>query len=315
MPPRHQGAGGRVTGGTSVISRQQLIGLVGITLMWGINWPMMKIALREVSPMYFRGVTMGLGAVWLLFYFRFQGLRLWPQTRREWRDIVLLGIPNMFLWHALSILGVMSLPSGRASILGFTMPVWTVVIGVMFMGAQFTPRIIAAVIATLAAIGLLISHEFTALQGQPMGILWMELGALSWAIGTLWMRRISFTMPVQSLTVWMMLISSPMILLVGVSTESWPTWELSPLAWGSLAYAVLINYGFAQIIWFGMARDLPPATSAMSIMAVPVVGTLSASLLIGELPHWQDYAAMVCVVLAIAAVLLPKRVIATVTPS
>lgn len=314
MPPRHQGAGGRVTGGTSVISRQQLIGLVGITLMWGINWPMMKIALREVSPMYFRGVTMGLGAVWLLFYFRFQGLRLWPQTLREWRDIVLLGIPNMFLWHALSIMGVMSLPSGRASILGFTMPVWTVVIGVMFMGAQFTPRIIAAVIATLAAIGLLISHEFTALQGQPMGILWMELGALSWAIGTLWMRRISFTMPVQSLTVWMMLISSPLILLVAAGTETWPTWELSPLAWGSLAYAVLINYGFAQIIWFGMARDLPPATSAMSIMAVPVVGTLSASLLIGELPHWQDYAAMVCVVLAIAAVLLPKRVIATVTP-
>ena len=314
MPPRHQGAGGGVTGGTSVISRQQLIGLVGITLMWGINWPMMKIALREVSPMYFRGVTMGLGAVWLLFYFRFQGLRLWPQTRREWRDIVLLGIPNMFLWHALSILGVMSLPSGRASILGFTMPVWTVVIGVMFMGAQFTPRIIAAVVATLAAIGLLISHEFTVLQGQPMGILWMELGALSWAVGTLWMRRISFTMPVQSLTVWMMLISSPMILLVGASTETWPTWELSPLAWGSLAYAVLINYGFAQIIWFGMARDLPPATSAMSIMAVPVVGTLSASLLLGELPYWQDYAAMVCVVLAIAAVLLPKRVIATVTP-
>ena len=314
MPPCHQGAGGRVTGGTSVISRQQLIGLVGITLMWGINWPMMKIALREVSPMYFRGVTMGLGALWLLFYFRFQGLRLWPANRREWRDIVLLGIPNMFLWHALSILGVMSLPSGRASILGFPMPVWTVVIGVMFMGAQFTPRIVAAVIATLAAIGLLISHEFTALQGRPMGILWMELGALSWAIGTLWMRRISFTMPVQSLTVWMMLISSPLILWVAAGTEPWPTWELSPLAWGSLVYAVLINYGFAQIIWFGMARDLPPATSAMSIMAVPVVGTLSASLLIGELPHWQDYAAMVCVVLAIAAVLLPKRLVATVTP-
>jgi len=160
---------------------------------------------------------------------------------------------------------------------------------------------------------LLISHEFTALQGRPMGVMWMELGALSWAIGTLWMRRISFTMPVQSLTVWMMLISSPMILLVAAGTETWPTWQLSPLAWGSLVYAVVINYGFAQIIWFGMARDLPPATSAMSIMAVPVVGTLSASLLIGELPHWQDYAAMACVVLAIAAVLLPKRSVATVT--
>ena len=314
MPSCYQGAGGGVTGGKSVLSRQQLIALVGITLMWGINWPMMKIAVSEVSPMYFRGLTMGLGALWLLLYFRFQGLRLWPQTLREWRDIVLLGIPNMFLWHALSIMGVMSLPSGRASILGFTMPVWTVVIGVLFMGAKLTPRVAAAVVATLVAIGLLISHEFTALQGRPMGVLWIELGALSWAIGTLWMRRISFTMPVQSLTVWMMLISSPMILLVAAGTETWPTWQLSPLAWGSLVYAVLINYGFAQIIWFGMARDLPPATSAMSIMAVPVVGTLSASLLIGELPHWQDYAAMACVVLAIAAVLLPQRAIATVKP-
>jgi len=264
--------------------------------------------------MYFRGVTMGLGGLWLLLYFRFQGLRLWPQTLREWRDIALLGIPNMFLWHALSIMGVMSLPSGRASILGFTMPVWTVVIGVLFMGAALTPRIVAAALATLAAIALLISHEFTALQGRPMGVLWMELGALSWAIGTLWMRRISFTLPVQSLTVWMMLMSSPLILLVAAGTETWPAWELSPLAWGSLAYAVLINYGFAQIIWFGMARDLPPATSAMSIMAVPVVGTFSASLLIGELPHWQDYAAMACVVLAIAAVLLPQRAVATVKP-
>ena len=78
MPPRHQGAGGGVKGGTSVISRQQLIGLVGITLMWGINWQMMKIALSEVSPMYFRGVTMGLSGLWLLMYFGFQGLRLWP---------------------------------------------------------------------------------------------------------------------------------------------------------------------------------------------------------------------------------------------
>jgi SulP family sulfate permease len=39
-----------------------------------------------------------------------------------------------------------------------------------------------------------------------------------------------------------------------------------------------------------------------------------ASLLIGELPHWQDYAAMACVVLAIAAVLLPQRAVATVKP-
>jgi drug/metabolite transporter (DMT)-like permease len=242
-----------------------------------------------------------------MFYFRTRGLRLWPATPREWRDIVLLAIPNIFLWHTLSILGVLALPAGRASILGFMFPVWTVVFGVLFMGQQLNKRIVIAVIAALLGIGLLISHEITALQGKPMGIVWMELGAISWAIGTLWMRRIRFTLPVQSLTAWMMLLSSPVILLLASATETWPTWQISPMAWGSLVYAVFVNYGFAQIIWFGMARDLPPATSAMSIMAVPVTGTLCATFMVGEWPHWQDYVAMVCVVTAIAAVLLPSR--------
>jgi drug/metabolite transporter (DMT)-like permease len=182
-----------------------------------------------------------------------------------------------------------------------------VVIGVLFMGEALTRRVVLAVTAALLGIGLLVWHELTALQGQPMGIVWMELGAISWAIGTLWMRRVPFTMPVQTLTVWMMLLSSPFILLWSSGTEVWPTWHFSPAVWGTLFYAVFINYGFAQIIWFGMARDLPPATSAMSIMAVPVTGTLSATFMVGEWPHWQDHVAMLCVVTAIAAVLLPSK--------
>ncbi|MDO9202432.1 MAG: EamA family transporter, partial [Hydrogenophaga sp.] len=77
--------------------------------------------------------------------------------------------------------------------------------------------------------------------------------------------------------------------------------------WLSLAYGVVINYGFAQLIWFGMARNLPPATSAMSVMAIPLVGTLSATLIVGEVPHWQDWLAMGFVMVAIASVLLPPR--------
>ena len=305
MPPCHQGAGGGVT--AHRITRAQLLALMGLTLMWGVNWPVMKMAVSELPPLYLRSVTMGLASLWLLVYFKRKGVRIWPATRMEWRDIVLLGLPNIFLWHSLSILSIVSLPSGRAAILGFMFPVWTVVLGVLFMGEALTRRVILAVVAALLGIGLLVWHELTALQGQPIGIVWMELGAISWALGTLWMRRIPFTMPVQTLTVWMMLLSSPFILWWSSATEVWPVWQFSTAVWATLFYAVFINYGFAQIIWFGMARDLPPATSAMSIMAVPVVGTLSASLLIGELPHWQDYAAMVCVVLAIAAVLLPKR--------
>lgn len=290
----------------NVISREQLIGLVALTLMWGLNWPMMKLSLRELPALYFRSITMAMGAAWLGVYYMRQGIRMWPQGR-EWRDIVVLGVPNILLWHSFAILGVQALPSGRASILGFTMPVWTVVLGALFMGVALNRRSVLAMVAALMGIGLLISHELSALQGQPMGVFWMGLGAISWGFGTLLMRSWRSTIPVQALTVWMMLLSSPFIGMAAVASETWPSLDLTVWGWISVAYSVLINYGFAQIIWFGMARDLPASTSAMSIMAVPVVGTLSATVVVGEFPHWQDYAAMLCVLLAIAAVLLPHR--------
>lgn len=288
------------------LSRRQLIGLVLLTLMWGLNWPVMKLSLREISPLYFRSVTMGLGALVLAGYFASQGLRLVPRTRSEWETVVVLGLPNILGWHTLSIIGVSQLPAGRAAILGFTMPVWAVVLGVLFYGDKLYPRMVLAVAAVLTGIALLLWNEWAQLSGQPTGIAWMQGAAFCWALGTIWMRRAHLTMPAETLVVWMMALSSLVILLLAVALEPPPHWHLSTVVWVSMVWSVLINYGAAQVIWFALARELPSSTSAMSVMAVPLIGTLSAPLIVGEWPHWQDMAAMVCVVVAIGSVLLRR---------
>ena len=289
-----------------MITRKQLLALVAITLMWGINWPMMKYSLRELSPLYFRALTMTAGATWLCLFYRIRGVRMLPQGA-EWGTVVKLGLPNMLGWHTAAILGVKELASGRAAILGFTMPIWTVLIGTLFLGEKLTARIAVAVVAVACAIGLLISHEAGTLAGRPVGIAWMELAALLWAAGTILIRRTRITLPAETLTVWMMVLTCLCLWTFAFVLEPWPSWQFSGPMWGSLAYGAFINYGFSQIIWFGMARNLPPATSAMSIMAVPLVGTLGATFIVGEWPLWEDYVAMLCVVVAIAAVLLPTR--------
>jgi len=292
------------------ITRRQLWSLVALTLMWGINWPMMKYSLRELSPLYFRALTMTGGALWLYGYYSARGLRMLPQGV-EWRAVFALGLPNMLGWHTMSILGVKELASGRAAILGFTMPIWTVLLTVLVLGERLTRRVGFAVVAVALAIGLLTFNELTALTGRPLGIVWMELAALLWATGTLMMRRAKLTLSIEALTVWMMILSAACLWLIAWLNEPPPVWQFSGLMWGSLAYGMLVNYGFAQTIWSSLARHLPPATSAMSIMAVPLVGTLAATVIVGERPTWQDFAAMLCVMGAIAAVLLPARKIAT----
>ncbi len=291
-----------------MITRKQFWALIALTLMWGVNWPMMKYSLRGMSPLYFRAFTMTIGGIWLFAFYYAKGVRMMPR-RAEWGSIVKLGIPNVLGWHTAAILGVKELASGRAAILGFTMPIWTVLISTLFLGEKLTRRVLVAMISVVIAIGLLLSHELVALSGRPIGIAWMELAAISWAVGTILMRRTTATLPMEALTVWMLLLTSLSLWCMAWALEPPLHWDFAaPIPmWGSLLYGIFINYGFAQIIWFGMARQLPPATSAMSVMAVPLVGTLSAALIMGEMPHWEDYVAMLCVMVAIAAVLLPSH--------
>jgi drug/metabolite transporter (DMT)-like permease len=288
------------------VSRRQLLALVALTLMWGLNWPMMKFSLREMTPLYFRALTMTGGAIFLYAWYRARGLRMLPQGS-EWRSVISIGAPNMLGWHTVSILGVKELASGRAAILGFTMPIWTVLIGVLFLGERLTRRVALAAAAAAGAITLLISHEVMALSGRPLGIVWMEVAAVCWAIGTLMMRRAVLTLPVETLTVWMMILTSACLWLIAGLSEPWPAWHFSAAMWASLAYGALINYGFAQTMWASLARNLPPSTSAMSIMAIPLIGILSATFIVGEWPHWEDFVAMAFVMMAIGAVLLPPR--------
>jgi len=290
-----------------VINRRQLWALLALTLMWGVNWPMMKLSLQELSPLYFRASTMLLGGFWLFVYVARRGERMWP-ARAEWATIAWLGLPNVLGWHTLSIFGVKELASGRAAILGFTMPIFTVLIGAAFFGERITPRVRVAVVCAGIAIGLLLWHELQSLSGRPVGIAWMLGAAFCWGLGTLMFRRAKFTLSPMVVTVWMLLLGSAVVWALAFALEPLPTPStFSTPMWISLLYGVFVNYGIAQLIWFGMARDLPPATSAMSIMAIPLVGTLSATLIVGEVPHWQDWVAIGFVMMAIASVLLPPR--------
>jgi len=81
----------------------------------------------------------------------------------------------------------------------------------------------------------------------------------------------------------------------------------SPTHWGSIVFNAVLVFGFAHAAWFYLARSLPPVASTLSVMLIPVVGVFSGSLVLGEVLHWQDWAAVVLMVVSIAAVLWPAR--------
>ena len=81
----------------------------------------------------------------------------------------------------------------------------------------------------------------------------------------------------------------------------------SVLALGTILFNGLLVVGFAQVVWFVLARSLPPVASTLSVMFIPVLGVFSGAWWLGEVLHWQDWTAVGLMVLAIASVLWPAR--------
>jgi drug/metabolite transporter (DMT)-like permease len=281
------------------LSRQQLILLVLLTIVWGVNWPIMKFGVTGFPPLTFRTVCMwiGLPVLALFLVWRRVPFRI---AREHWRELAVLTVFNMLFWHTLAILAIQSLSSGRAAILGYTMPVFSALIGAAWFGQRLAARAWFGVAAAALGVVLLLWHEITTLSGKPLGV-----AAATWALGTQRMRRTRIAHPTLAISFWMTVITAVWMTAMAILFEReawvWPT----PPVWGAIVYNALGVFAFAQVVWLMLARDLPPIASTLSVMFIPVLGVFSGAWWLDEVLHWQDWTAVALVMLAIATVLWP----------
>jgi drug/metabolite transporter (DMT)-like permease len=291
---------------THTLTRQQLITLIVLTLVWGMNWPILKIGVTGFPAITFRSMSMWLG--WPLLGLVLLQMKVpFRVPRKEWKDLLLLAASNMFVWHVLIILAVQDLSSGRAAILGYTMPIFSAVIGVLFYKSPLRPRAWLGVALAAVAALLLLWHELVHLSGKPLGVLMALVAAASWALGTQQIRHTRMTVPTLTIVFWMTGMTTLLMSALAVVFEI-DRWTMPPTAtWGSIVYNAIGVFVFAQAAWLGLARNLPPLASSLSVMFIPVLGVFTGAWWLGEVLHWQDWMAVLLVVAAIASVLWPAR--------
>ncbi|PUE43191.1 DMT family transporter [Limnohabitans sp. Bal53] len=288
------------------LSPRQWTLLVLLTLVWGVNWPVMKLGVTGFPPLTFRMMCLWLGVPIL-------GMALvimkvpFRIPRAHWRELLVLAVFNMFIWQALIIVAVQSLSSGRAAILGYTMPMFSALLGAWVFGDQLAKRSWAGVAAASLGVVLLLWHELSNLSGRPAGVLLALAAASSWALGTQLLRRTRIPVPTLAISFWMTLMTAVVIslLAVGLERERWIS--PSPSNWFAIVFNAVLVFGFAHAAWFYLARSLPPVASTLSVMLIPVLGVFSGALWLNEILHWQDWAAVGLMTASIAFVLWPAK--------
>lgn len=285
---------------------RQLALLAGLTLVWGLNWPIMKFGVTQFPPLSFRALSMwiGLPVLWLAVRALGQPLRI---ARRDWPELAKLTITNMIVWHVLAILSVQALSSGRAAILGYTMPVFSALWGMALFGQRLAARQLAGVAAAAIGVALLLWHELGRMSGKPWAAGGMLLSAAVWALGTQQLRRTRMEAPTLAIVFWMTTLTTLVMTVLAAALEHERWHAPAPGVWAAIVFNAVLIFGFAQPVWLYLARALPPVASTLSVMLIPVLGTLSGAWWLNEQLHWQDFAAIVLMLAAIASVLLPSR--------
>jgi drug/metabolite transporter (DMT)-like permease len=295
------------------LSTRQWTVLALLTVVWGINWPVMKIGVTGFPPLTFRMLCLWLGTPVL-------GLALLAMKvplrieRKHWRELLVLAVFNMFIWHALIIIAVQSLSSGRSAILGYTMPIFSAVLGALVFGDQLAKRAWGGVAAASLGVVLLLWHEVANLSGKPVGVLLALAAASTWALGTQLLRRTHMPVPTLAISFWMTLMTAGVITVLACVFERGQWVAPSSSNWFAIGFNAVLVFGFAHAAWFYLARSLPPVASTLSVMLIPVLGVFSGALWLGEVLHWQDWAAVGLMMLSIAAVLWPRREPAPLNP-
>jgi drug/metabolite transporter (DMT)-like permease len=290
----------------ATINGVDLMLILIVTCSWGINYPVMKFVVMQYPPATFRTLTFILGTLAIGLYAVWKGESLKVPLSERWLTLR-LSIPNMVLWHLGLVYGLTLLGSGRTAIIGYTMPVWTLLASVVFFSEKLTWRASLAVACSLLATVLLAQQEFSHLAGQPLGLVYVFSAAIAWGIGNAMMKNAKLSISSVSLTFWSLLAGAVVFSLFAIGLESsrwrWP----SLIEWLAIVYGGLVTFALSYVAWFRVARKLSPVASGLSIMLVPVVGVMAGAVVLGETIALFDLIALGFILLAMGLVLAPRK--------
>ncbi len=281
-----------------------LLLLAVLTVLWGVNWPMMKRAVAEVPVWTFRSICLfGAGAGFILICrFAGQSFRI---PRGQVRPLLIVSLFNITIWHICSAAGLVHLAASRATIIAFTMPLWATLLAVPLLGERPTAYTVGGLVAGLGGMAILILPQYESVLAAPVGPVVMMVAAMSWALGTVALKYYRFTMPVAVLTGWQLILGGIPVAIGAIAFDhgfdpSAVSWE----AWLATAYAVIVATLFCHWAWFKLVRRFPAVAISVGSLAIPVVGVLTSAIGLGEPVGWDALTALALVLTALFLVLI-----------
>lgn len=271
--------------------------LVFLSFAWGYNWVLMKEALEYAGPFDFAAWRTGIGAG-TLFLILLMRRRL--RRPAKLRGLAILGMFQIAAFTALTMLALVNGDPGKMSVLVYTMPVWAMVFAWGLLGQK--PTHVHAMATGAALVGIVCMAQ----PWQPglsySGLLYALGGAAAWGFSSVYASQLRHAgVDVLSMTAWSLAVGGVILVAVACLVPSAPVrWD--PYFVFILLYNAVLATAVAWLLWAYVLDRLSIMAASLSVLAVPLIGSLSSAARLGERFSSSEMVGMGTILLSIGVV-------------
>lgn len=262
----------------------RILGLfIFIILSWGLAWPINKMGLEYMSPLWYTAIRLVVGTVTMMaIVIAIKQFSL-PQ-RKDLPLIVTIGLLQISVYILLANVGLAYLPAGRSSLLAYTTPLWIMPAATLVFNEDAGLLRWVGFILGIAGLTILLSpweldwSDRHILFGSAM----LLLASLCWAISMLCARYLHWSKSPLQLIPWQLLIGTlPILVFAWIKEPNFTAHWNAPLLLSLLYTGVLVT-GLSY--WCGVIinKEIPTIIASLGFLLVPVFSLIVSAIFMGE---------------------------------
>ncbi len=282
---------------TRIISKWQALRIAGETfgfidlmllimsLIWGINFAVVKAALAEMTPLSFNSIRVILASALTLL-----SLKLIEGDvgfiRGDWWRLLGLGLIGNTCYQLLFINGIDRTTAGNSALLLATIPIFVSLTGAA-LGVERVEKLAwVGVFFSFAGILMVIvgsGKELSLAKGTIEGDVLTLIGAAAWSLYTVLSRPLLSRYSALKLTALAMAAGTPFIVLFSIPQLLAQDWAaVSWQGWLGLFFSGSMAIALGYIIWNTGVSKIGSTRTAVYSNLSPVIAAIFAWLTLGE---------------------------------
>lgn len=286
-----------------------------VTILWSSSWPIMKIGLEAIPPLFFAGLRYFIASLILvIIVLSTPKNRKMIKTisRRWWIKLVIYGLIFYTFTQGAQFVAILYLEDTItvSLLLSFT-PILVLILAIFLVKEK--PNLAQILFVFTALVGaLMYFYPFVEVQTSILGIIGLIaaiVGLVANALSTIMGRAINKSQKFSPLVVTTisMLIGSVVLLVSGIIIEGIPVLSLTSI--GYILWLSFVNTAFAFTLWNNVMQKLQAVEISIINNTMLVQIAILALIFLNERPSVLEWIGVAIV--AVSALLLqifkPKR--------